>query len=129
MPNIVPEESSEPPEPMVHLISSEGESFDVALRVARTSELVRSMVDDYSGDEAQEIPLPNVKSTILALVVEFIRRNAAEPMNEIEKVRLQAKQSAFVSILDIVFNLIYEKKCYYRDSFYFCYRYPEIIRF
>jgi S-phase kinase-associated protein 1 len=81
------EESSEPPEPMVHLISSEGESFDVALRVARTSELVRSMVDDYSSDEAQEIPLPNVKSTILALVVEFIRRNATEPMNEIEKVR------------------------------------------
>ena len=71
----------------VHLVSQEGESFDVPLSVGKMSELVKTMIDDDQGDEeAQEIPLPNVKSPILAKVIEFAQHYRIEPMNEIEKV-------------------------------------------
>mmetsp|Transcript_116389 Transcript_116389/g.228358 ORF Transcript_116389/g.228358 Transcript_116389/m.228358 type:complete len:173 (-) Transcript_116389:237-755(-) len=70
----------------VHLVSQEGESFDVPLSVGKMSELVKTMIDDDQGDEeAQEIPLPNVKSPILAKVIEFAQHYRIEPMNEIEK--------------------------------------------
>jgi len=72
---------------MVHLVSQEGECFNVTLSVAKTSELIRTMVDEEQDDEeAQEIPLPNVKSFILAKVVEFAQRLKVEPMSVIEKV-------------------------------------------
>ncbi len=71
----------------VHLISQEGESFDVALDVAKMSELAKSMIDDDQDEnEAQEIPLPNVKSSILAKVIEFCQQHKTNPMEEIEKV-------------------------------------------
>lgn len=71
----------------VHLVSQEGESFDVPLSVGKMSELVKTMIDDdQDEDEAQEIPLPNVKSAILAKVIEFAQHYKVEPMNEIEKV-------------------------------------------
>lgn len=70
----------------VHLVSQEGESFDVSLDTACMSELVKTMVDeDQDDDEAQEIPLPNVKTSILAKVIEFTQHHKSEPMNEIEK--------------------------------------------
>jgi S-phase kinase-associated protein 1 len=73
----------------IHLVSQEGESFDVPLSVGKMSELVKTMIDDdQEEDEAQEIPLPNVKSAILAKVIEFAQHYRTEPMNEIEKVRV-----------------------------------------
>ena len=39
-------------------------------------------------DEAQEIPLPNVKAQTLARVIEFCQHYKTERMNEIEKVSL-----------------------------------------
>ena len=74
-------------EKFVHLCSSEGEAFDVPLSTAVMSELVKTMIDDDAdADEAQEIPLPNVKTHILVRVVDFMRHYAQEPMTEIEKV-------------------------------------------
>ncbi|RYH24231.1 hypothetical protein EON65_16950 [archaeon] len=71
----------------VHLVSQEGESFDVPLDVAKMSELVKTMIDeDQDDEEAQEIPLPNVKSPILSKVIEFAQHYKMEPMHEIEKV-------------------------------------------
>jgi len=70
----------------VHLVSTEGESFDVPLSVAKMSELVKTMItDDQDEEEAQEIPLPNVKTNILAKVIEFAQHYKNEPMTEIEK--------------------------------------------
>ena len=45
------------------------------------------MIPEEADDdeEAQEIPLPNVKSHVLSKVIEFCRRYAEEPMSEIEK--------------------------------------------
>ena len=72
----------------VHLVSQEGESFEVQLETAKMSELVKTMIDEEQDEEeAQEIPLPNVKSAILAKVIEFIQRHVVEPMTDIEKVR------------------------------------------
>lgn len=79
----------------VHLVSQEGESFDVPLGVGKMSELVKTMIDDEQDEEeAQEIPLPNVKSAILAKVIEFAQHYKMEPMNEIEKVK---------SVLDCIY--------------------------
>ena len=73
----------------VNLVSQEGEMFEVPISVATMSKLVKSMVDEEQDDEApQEIPLPNVKTAILAKVIEFCRRYKAEAMTEIEKVLL-----------------------------------------
>ena len=70
----------------VHLVSQEGEQFDVPLDVATMSELVKTMFDtDLFEDEVQEIPLPNVKSYILSKVIEFLTHYKGEPMTEIEK--------------------------------------------
>jgi S-phase kinase-associated protein 1 len=73
----------------VHLVSQEGESFDVALSVGKMSELVKTMIDDEQEDEdTQEIPLPNVKSAILAKVIEFAQHYKTDPMSDIEKVAM-----------------------------------------
>jgi S-phase kinase-associated protein 1 len=69
---------------IVRLISQEGKSFDVLLPVAELSELVKGMVDDDT--ETPEIPLPNVKSSILAKVIEFCQYYKTDPMREINKV-------------------------------------------
>ena len=74
---------------ILHLVSQEGESFDVPVGVGRMSELVKMMIDDDQDDEeSQEIPLPNVKSAILAKVIEYCQHYKTEPMTEIEKVHI-----------------------------------------
>ena len=71
----------------VHLVSGEGDAFDVPLSVAKMSELVKTMIsEDQDDDEVQEIPLPNVKSSILAKVIEFAQQYKKEAMTDIEKV-------------------------------------------
>jgi S-phase kinase-associated protein 1 len=72
----------------VHLVSGEGESFDIPLSVAKMSELVKTMITD-DEEEVQEIPLPNVKSSILAKVIEFARHYKTEAMTDIEKVNFE----------------------------------------
>lgn len=70
-----PEVQGEDDSRTVHLVSTEGESFDVPLSVAKMSELVKTMItDDQDEEEAQEIPLPNVKTAILAKVRQFCHR-------------------------------------------------------
>jgi S-phase kinase-associated protein 1 len=44
-------------------------------------------IDEQDDDEVQEIPLPNVKSTVLSKVIEFCSHHHNNPMREIEKVR------------------------------------------
>jgi S-phase kinase-associated protein 1 len=74
------------PERLVHLFSQEGEPFEVSLDVVKMSELVKTMYDtEQPEDEVQEIPLPNVKSSILSKVIEFLTHYKGEPMTEIKK--------------------------------------------
>ncbi|ETI51803.1 hypothetical protein F443_04915 [Phytophthora nicotianae P1569] len=70
----------------VKLVSMDGEAFEVEAKVAAMSKLVQTLVDDeQEGDEVQEIPLPNVKSHVLAKVVEFCQHHKDTPMAEIQK--------------------------------------------
>jgi S-phase kinase-associated protein 1 len=72
----------------ISLIRFKGESFEVQVNVAKLSELVKTMIDEESADsdEVQEIPLPNVKSSILAKVIEFAQHHKnVEAMSDIEK--------------------------------------------
>lgn len=73
----------------VRLVSTDGEGFELSSAVAAQSELVKTMMadeaSDEAGDEAQEIPLPNVKGSVLAKVVEFLEHHVGEPMAELEK--------------------------------------------
>jgi len=100
----------------VHLVSQEGESFDVPMNVAKMSELVKTMIDEEQDEEeAQEIPLPNVKSSILAKIIEFMQHHKIEAMNDIEKPLKSANMaevvqdwySSYISVeQEILFELI-----------------------
>lgn len=74
----------------ITLLSQEGEKFEVSENVANMSELIKSMIeeneDDDDEEEAQEIPLPNVKTSILSKVIEFCKyHSSGNAMLEIEK--------------------------------------------
>ncbi len=68
----------------MNLVSSEGESFEVAFDVAIMSTLVKEQIED-SCEEGQEIPLPNVKTAVLIKVIEFMTYHHTNPMKEIPK--------------------------------------------
>jgi len=94
----------------------DGDSFQVPANVAELSVLVKSICEDNDDDEEeQEIPLPNVKTTVLAKVIEFCKHHHTTPMNEIEKPLkssvmgevVQEWYASFVSVeQEILFELI-----------------------
>ena len=58
-------------EKKITLRSSDGEAFEVEEKVATESQTIKHMIeDDYS-----EIPLPNVTSNILTLVIEYCKKH------------------------------------------------------
>jgi S-phase kinase-associated protein 1 len=66
---------------VVKLVSKEGESFTLPISIAKMSKLVETTIDDENEDEVQEIPLPNVKSSILSKVIEYCTHyQTVEPM-------------------------------------------------
>eukprot|EP00547_Thalassionema_nitzschioides_P000358 CAMPEP_0194199408 /NCGR_PEP_ID=MMETSP0156-20130528/438_1 /TAXON_ID=33649 /ORGANISM="Thalassionema nitzschioides, Strain L26-B" /LENGTH=169 /DNA_ID=CAMNT_0038924297 /DNA_START=74 /DNA_END=583 /DNA_ORIENTATION=- len=70
----------------ISLVSKEGDSFEVSEDVAQMSELVKSLMEDNdTEEETAEIPLRNVKATVLQKVIEFCQHHGEEPMTEIEK--------------------------------------------
>ena len=57
-------------------VSKEGDTFEVPTDIAKLSNLVvttlgEEMEDDDDEDNVTEIPLPNVKATVLAKVIEY----------------------------------------------------------
>jgi len=67
----------------VKLKSSQGDVFVVEREVAVMSNLLKNMIEDSGPDE--EIPLPNVKSTILQKVIDYCKHHRDEPPEEIQK--------------------------------------------
>ena len=84
---------------VLHLVSQEGEVFVVPVDVGRM--MVKFMVDvDQDDEESQEIPLPNVKSVILAKVIEYCQHYKTEPMTEIEKVHINIHTINNIILID-----------------------------
>jgi S-phase kinase-associated protein 1 len=68
---------------MLKLISNENEIILVEKDIAILSELIKTM---HEGDkEEKEIPLPNVKSSILKKVILYLKYHFRNPAKEIEK--------------------------------------------
>ena len=65
-------------------LSKEGDSFPVPVAIAKMSELVNSMMTE-DDDETNEIPLPDVKASILQKIIEFCTQYKSKPMNKIIK--------------------------------------------
>ncbi|KAG5190590.1 hypothetical protein JKP88DRAFT_271435 [Tribonema minus] len=100
---------------IVHLVSREGDSFGVSVRVAKMSELVKTMLDEAleEGAAAQEILLPTVKSSVLTKVIEFCSHHVEDPMNEIEKPLKSANmrevvQDWFATYVQVEQEVLYE---------------------
>jgi len=67
----------------ITLVSQEGEKFVVPRRVAQMSELVKVLTEDAGTDE--EVPLMDVKTPVLAKVLEFCKHHVENKLPEIEK--------------------------------------------
>ena len=98
-------------------MSADGDSFTLSLASARLSELVKTMLEEESDNSSSsiEIPLPNVKTPVLAKLIEFMKHMSEEVMNEIEKPLkssnmaevVQPWYSAYVDIdQELLFELI-----------------------
>eukprot|EP01006_Ploeotia_vitrea_P060403 TRINITY_DN75839_c0_g1_i1.p1 TRINITY_DN75839_c0_g1~~TRINITY_DN75839_c0_g1_i1.p1 ORF type:complete len:179 (+),score=92.84 TRINITY_DN75839_c0_g1_i1:257-793(+) len=91
----------EPDNDTLKLMSQENEAFVVSKKIAMMSELVKTMVE---GDKDEnEIPLPNVKSTVLAKVVDYMRYHCDNPPKNIEKPLKSANMAEVVSQWDADF--------------------------
>jgi S-phase kinase-associated protein 1 len=67
----------------IRLVSQESDSYEVSLIAAKISELLKNCMD--ADPQAQEIQLSNIKSSILARIVDYLQHHISEPMFEIEK--------------------------------------------
>lgn len=59
---------------MVVLMSSDGETFQVEEKVAIQSQTIKNFVEDC-GDDSGNFPLPNVRTPVLAKVVEYLKQH------------------------------------------------------
>jgi S-phase kinase-associated protein 1 len=65
-------------------ISKEGESHPVRLDVAKMSKLVEATIDDEADEDIPpDVPLPNVKSSVLAKVIEYCEHYKVDKMTDI----------------------------------------------
>jgi hypothetical protein len=78
------------PEGLCILASAEGDKFSVSRRVMALSLLVvgyfdNEADDEYDRDFLNEIPLPNIKTSTLSLIVEFCIQHYNDPMPKLQK--------------------------------------------
>jgi len=75
---------------IVKLVSKEGDVHEVPLAVAKMSTLVATTIDDDDDDDDdedidREIPLPNVKDSVLTKVIEYCTHHSTvEAMTQIQ---------------------------------------------
>ncbi len=68
------------------LVSQECDKFIIPKSVAMMSDIVKGIINSTNDeDDDQEIPFPNVKSKVLAKVIEFMKYHTNNPMKEIER--------------------------------------------
>jgi len=67
----------------ITLVSSDGEKFQITEKAARRSQLIKGIIDDYPDDP--EVPLHNVKSSILQRIISYMEYYKDSEPKEIEK--------------------------------------------
>ena len=67
----------------IYLVSQEGEKFEISKKYAKVSDLV---VKSFESDkESNELPLPEVKTEILKLVIEYMKHHKGTEPPIVEK--------------------------------------------
>jgi len=100
----------------VNLISSEADKFEVDKKSAAMSELLKHMFDDSDEDDMfedededaedaeqniPEIPLPNVKSSVLAKIVEYCNHHATNyHAGLMAKIQIPLKSANMAEVVD-----------------------------
>lgn len=85
----------------VVLLSPEGERFTVPRRVAAMSDLIKTMIEDSNGME--EIPVMDVKGSVLSKVIDFCKHHVDNKLPEIEKPLRSANLEDIVPAWDAAF--------------------------
>lgn len=72
----------------INLVSKEGDVYEVPIDIAKMSKLVEETISDDMDDDddasVKDIPLPNVRASVLAKVIEYCTHYATEPMDPIQ---------------------------------------------
>lgn len=95
-------------------MSKEGESFSVAVEVAKMSKLVEATIDDDDDDDGNDIMLPNVKASVLAKVIEYCQHyKKEEEMRPIQTPLKHSKleelvQPWYVEFVDVEREMLFE---------------------
>ncbi|CAF0734851.1 unnamed protein product [Adineta steineri] len=64
----------------IKLQSSDGDTFDVEVEIAKQSATIKTMLEDLGMDEEEDvIPLPNVNSAILKKVIQWATHHKDDP--------------------------------------------------
>ena len=98
---------------MITLVSSDGEKMQISAKAAQRSQLVKGIIEDYPDDA--EVPLNNVKSSILKKIKEYLEHYQDSDPKEIERPLasqnyqdcVDAWDFEFINIeLDTIFEII-----------------------
>ncbi|XP_010437611.1 PREDICTED: SKP1-like protein 11 [Camelina sativa] len=90
---------------MIMLKSSDGQSFEVEEDVAIQSQTIAHMVEDDCA--STEIPLANVTSKTLALVIEYCKKHHVDEANPIPEEELKTWDKQFMETdQSTIFDLI-----------------------
>lgn len=72
------------PTPIAHLISSEGDIFELSRDAIEGSKFLKEMYDPQDEENIQEFPVLQVSSKTLKKIVSFLEQSVIEPMTKIE---------------------------------------------
>ncbi|GMY05431.1 SKP1-like protein 1B [Fagus crenata] len=89
----------------ITLMSSDGKTFEVEESVAMESQTIKHMIEDDCAQSV--IPLPNVKSDTLALVIEYCKNHVHSSESKSDSKALQTWDAEFIKVdQNILFDLI-----------------------
>lgn len=68
---------------MLTLVSNDGEKYQISEKAAKRSQLIKGIIDDYPNDP--ELPLHNVKGSILQRIITYLEHYRDNDPREIER--------------------------------------------